>query len=192
MADVTIRPYRPDDQKAVQDICIQTSTIPADTQKDILYLLTMYNDCYTERFPDYCFVAADQNDVPIGYILCAPDCDAYHAVFRREYLPSLKKRSLSRWFSATVASRAEGKQMRRLARLGYPAHMHIDIIEAYQRRGIGTQLFSALTEKLRAQQIAGLCLGVSSGNQKGVSFYKKQGFKTLSHLGGSLMMGIQL
>lgn len=192
MDNCTIRPYRQADQKAVQDICIQTSSIPTGTPKDIQFLLTMYNDCYTEQFPDFCFVAVNGDNVPVGYILCAPEYGAYHAVFKQVYLPRLKKCSRTRWFAACTASYAEGKQMRRFAGMGYPAHMHIDILDAYQRRGIGTQLLQKLTEQLRRQHIPGLCLGVGAGNKKGISFYRKQGFETLQKLGGSLMMGLRL
>lgn len=191
MDEVTIRPYRPEDQKSVQEICIQTSSIPARTSKDILFLLTMYNDCYTEQYPDFCFVAANSEDHPIGYILCAPEYEDYCKVFRQVYLPRLKQRSITRWIAARTASRAEEKQMKNLAALGYPAHMHIDILDAYQRRGIGTQLLQKLTGRLRDQNIRGLCLGVGAGNEKGISFYRKQGFEALQKLGGSLMMGLQ-
>lgn len=192
MADIAIRPYQSMDQMAVQNICIQTSTIPTNTQKDIQFLLTMYNDCYTEQFSDYCFVAVDESDAPVGYILCAPEYGAYRDIFRKEYLPRLRMRSFVRWIAASAASRAEEKQMKHLTCLGYPAHMHIDILDAYQRRGIGTQLFHALTERLRAENISGLCLSVGSGNRKGISFYRKQGFETLQNFGGSLIMGIRL
>lgn len=191
MDEVTIRPYRPEDQKSVQEICIQTSSIPARTPKDILFLLTMYNDCYTEQYPNFCFVAADSEDHPIGYILCASEYNSYCDVFRKIYLPRLKQRTITRWIAACTASKAEEKQMKKLAERGYPAHMHIDILDAYQRRGIGTQLLQRLKGHLRDQNIHGLCLGVGSGNKKGVAFYRKQGFEVLQKLGGSLMMGIQ-
>lgn len=191
MDEVTIRPYRTEDRQAVREICIQTSSIPTGTEKDILFLLTMYNDCYTEQYPDFSFVAADSADHPVGYILCAPEYELYRKVFQQVYLPRLKQRSITRWIAARTASRAEEKQMKKLAALGYPAHMHIDILDAYQRRGIGTQLLQKLTEHLRAHSVHGLCLGVGCGNKKGVSFYRKQGFEVLQKLGGSLMMGLR-
>ena len=69
MDNPVIRPCRPSDREAIRDICIRTATIPVRTQTERLYLWTMYCDCYTEQFSEYCFVAADAQDTPVGYIL---------------------------------------------------------------------------------------------------------------------------
>ena len=155
MDNPVIRPCRPSDREAIRDICIRTATIPARTKTECLYLWTMYCDCYTEQFAEYCFVAADAQDRPVGYILCAPDYKAYHTVFVREYLPRLRRSSILRY----IAAAGEVRSLRPLARQGYPAHMHIDILEEYQRMGIGTRLFGALKDRLHADGIHGLCLG---------------------------------
>ena len=188
MDNPVIRPCRPSDREAIRDICIRTATIPARTKTECLYLWTMYCDCYTEQFAEYCFVAADAQDRPVGYILCAPDYKAYHTVFVREYLPRLRRSSILRY----IAAAGEVRSLRPLARQGYPAHMHIDILEEYQRMGIGTRLFGALKDRLHADGIHGLCLGVGYGNEKGIAFYQKQGFCNLRRMPGSIVMGVRL
>ena len=74
----------------------------------------------------------------------------------------------------------------------YPAHMHINILEPYQRMGLGSKLVDALTANFRAKGIPGMNLGVGSGNVKGRSFYTKYGFKKLLRVPGCVFMGYDL
>ena len=61
----------------------------------------------------------------------------------------------------------------------YPAHFHIDIDEAYQRRGIGSLLVTALKLQLKKKKLSGMMLVCGADNQQAISFYEKNGFKTL-------------
>ena len=74
----------------------------------------------------------------------------------------------------------------------YPAHMHIDILDAYQRMGIGHQLVDTLAACLAGQNVKGLMLSVGSTNQKGVNFYQKYGFQKIGTVAGALVMGLRL
>jgi GNAT superfamily N-acetyltransferase len=61
----------------------------------------------------------------------------------------------------------------------YPAHLHIDVLEGYQRQGIGTKLVKALESHLKDMKVIGICLGTSERNYKSIPFYKKNGFELL-------------
>jgi ribosomal protein S18 acetylase RimI-like enzyme len=74
----------------------------------------------------------------------------------------------------------------------YPAHLHIDILEPYQRQGLGGQLMDALTARLRAKGVPGVMLCVGAGNTKGRRFYSKYGFRRLLRLPGVVVMGLRL
>ena len=184
---IGIRPYQEKDQQAVRGICIATSGLPVKTQRQKELLLLQYCDYYLEQEPDACFVAVDETDTPIGYILCAKEYHAYRRRFLERYLPRI--RALSVW--RAVAARAEVGLTGRYAER-YPAHMHIDILDAYQRMGIGHRLVDTLAACLAGQNVKGLMLSVGSTNQKGVNFYQKYGFQKIGTVAGALVMGLRL
>ena len=74
----------------------------------------------------------------------------------------------------------------------YPAHLHIDLLDDYQRKGLGSKLVGALSEHLKAKGIAGLMLTVGGSNELGINFYKKYGFTELEKGLGDVAMGIKL
>ena len=75
---MTIRPYSKKDFRYVQDICMATSVLSdEDSPSNRAYLCALYCDYYLDNQPEFCFVAVDEDDVPVGYILCAADCDDY-------------------------------------------------------------------------------------------------------------------
>ena len=168
---IGIRPYQEKDQQAVRGICIATSGLPVKTQRQKELLLLQYCDYYLEQEPDACFVAVDETDTR----------------FLERYLPRI--RALSVW--RAVAARAEVGLTGRYAER-YPAHMHIDILDAYQRMGIGHQLVDTLAACLAGQNVKGLMLSVGSTNQKGVNFYQKYGFQKIGTVAGALVMGLRL
>jgi ribosomal protein S18 acetylase RimI-like enzyme len=61
----------------------------------------------------------------------------------------------------------------------YPAHLHIDILNEYQRQGIGSRLIQKLENHLKKNQIKGVHLGTSSKNVKAIRFYNKMGFSQI-------------
>lgn len=184
---VTIRNFQEKDREAVREICIKTAPEEA-VRKEIgrKYILSMYCDYYIDCCCEYCFVAADENDGAVGYIFCAPSYKAYSRDFRK-YIKRIFLFSFTRGISAFFESKISGRFMP-----DYPAHMHIDILDGYQRMGVGTRLVDKLREKLRSENIPGVMLVVGAGNKKGRSFYKKYGFRELRNLGGGIAMGIKL
>lgn len=183
---VTVRNFESRDREAVREICIATAPKAAvKSEKGRKYTLTMYCDCYIDCYPEYCFVAADESDKAVGYILCAPNCDVYKKDFKK-YMRKIFSFSFIRGVTAFFESKVSGSFMP-----DYPAHMHIDILDDFQRMGVGTRLVDALRDKLRAENISGVMLVVGSGNKKGRSFYKKYGFSQLRNLGEGIAMGIR-
>lgn len=186
---IGIRPYQQKDKQAVRGICIATSGLPVETQRQKELLLLQYCDYYLEQEPEACFVAVDKTDTPVGYILCSKDYQAYQARFRKSYLPLIQARSILRAALARMDLRIAGRYAGQ-----YPAHMHIDILDAYQRMGIGHQLVNTLTASLAGQTTRGLMLSVGSTNKKGVNFYKKYGFQRIgtAAFGSIVVMGLRL
>lgn len=64
-------------------------------------------------------------------------------------------------------------------RLSYPAHLHINLVPEYQRRGIGTKLMKRFEEYLLAKNIFGVHLQTTNHNRKALPFYHKLGYTIL-------------
>ena len=178
---ITVRQYESRDLAGVERICIDNAGKRAKQDPEYgQMILYMYNRYYTSKSPEYCFVAADENDTPLGYIICAPDRRAYDRDYVRCEIAAIRKFSLSKALLARAEMLISLPYKRR-----YPAHLHIDLDERARHSGTGTRLMTALCDKLRAQGIPGVMLIVSSGNKNAVSFYGRNGFKIAGRLFGS-------
>lgn len=183
-----IRTLQEKDIAATEEICLKTAPASAvQSEKDKLYTLYMYNRYYTRAQKDACFVAADDKDRAVGYILCAPDYKKYLADFKAHELLDIRK--LGFWYFLRAS--AEIRVQRRFQK-NYPAHLHIDLLPEYQRRHLGSKLLDALKAYLKSEQIPGVYLCVGAKNTGAVAFYKAQGFKILANIGGSFAMGFRI
>ena len=181
-----IRPYDKKDFRYVQDVCMATSKYAQDdTPSNRAILTTMYCDYYLDNQPDYCFVAVDDNDLPIGYVLCVVDLDEYQERMQQEYLPLVRKVSSGDYFHFI----AETKVAERYVRQGYTAHMHVNVLEEYQRQGLGTQLVTALENKLKEMFVEGAYLICGQKNAVARAFYEKLGYEDIDYLAGAVVYG---
>lgn len=171
---MNIRPYEEKDKENVRFVCLNSDGPCRMGKRQQNFLLTTYCDYFIEKEGDNCFVAVDENDRAIGYVLCAEDYDNFKKVFRQEYLPRFRKYELLFKKAAIISTLIQSKYKK-----DYPAHMHIDILPEYQRMGLGHKLMDALCENLKTKGVKGVCLTVWSGNKKGRNFYKKYGFTLL-------------
>lgn len=183
-----IRTLQEKDIAATEEICLKTAPASAvRSEKDKLYTLYMYNRYYTRAQKDACFVAADDEDRAVGYILCAPDYQSYLADFKAHELLDIRKLGFWYFLRASAEMRVQSRFQK-----DYPAHLHIDLLPEYQRRHLGSQLMDALKAHLKSEQIPGVYLCVGAKNIGAVAFYKAQGFKILANIGGSFAMGFRI
>lgn len=178
-----VRKYLEKDKENLRRICVETSSFPtgSETQRNFLYYL--YNDYYSECEGENCFVFTDENDEAVGYILCAEDFDRFYGEMKKTYLPRLL--NLGRRYYMTSLGEIF---VHRIFRKEYPAHLHIDILPAYQGVGAGTQLVGALKTHLKEKNCRGIMLSAGSSNKKAISFYKKNGFRVKVKFFGSTVM----
>lgn len=182
-----IRGLRRDDEPAVSHICWKTYGDGTDERYRTLAGLR-WAVPYVRFETDHGFVAVGEDDVPVGYILCAPNARQFRRNFRRRMKDEIISEldSKKQEFEAAEYRRRRRRMTRYLevfpSRLerDYPAHLHIDILDEHQRKGLGHQLVDALVDHLGTLQCPGVHLGVGIGNEKGIAFYRKYGFEELS------------
>lgn len=170
----TVRPYNEKDRERVQKICLDDAGCQNSSEDTKKFILIMYCDYYIEQEPENCFVAVDDNDNAIGYIICAENYEKYARIFNELYLPKAAAISAKRYVDAKLDMLSHS-----MFKKQYPAHLHIDIDERYHRLGIGTLLMSTLISHLRKKNIGGVMLVCGAENKQAINFYNKNGFKTL-------------
>lgn len=178
-----VRKYLEKDKANLRKICLETSSFPTQSDIDRNFLYLMYNDYYSENESENCFVFTNEEDEAVGYILCAEDFDAYIDIMKKSYLPKIS------YLGKKYRSMADGEIfVHRLFKKKYPAHLHIDILPSFQGAGAGTQLVTALKEHLKEKGCKGLMLSAGMTNKKAIAFYKKNGFRKVINLFGSVIM----
>lgn len=186
---MTIRPYNKRDFRYVQDICVATSWLAEqDNAVNRALLCSLYCDYYLDNEPEFCFVAVDDDDIPVGYVLCSANLDMYRDLNVCSYLPLVRKLDSSAYYEAVAQQKVES----RYTKQGYTSHIHIDILPEYQRQGIGTQLIAAISERLAASFVEGMYLICSLKNKVARSFYEKLGFEDIDYIGGAVVYGKKL
>ncbi|MBQ6898548.1 MAG: GNAT family N-acetyltransferase [Clostridia bacterium] len=184
---MTIRPYKNTDRDAVHDACLYCDGPENYSEGTKNFLFATYCDYYIEKEPFNCFVAADDNDRAVGYIICAEDFDSFIKTFREEYFTRIPEDDTAcRYYAA--ASTEVPERYKEV----YPAHLHIDILHGFHRMGLGKKLMDALISHLKEKGVRGVVLGVNVKNEQGVNFYKKYGFELLGEDPDTLAFGMKL
>ena len=183
---IEIRKYEQKDKEYLRKICLETSAFDINAKNTEKFLYLMFNDYYTEVEPDVCFVAVDEDDIPVGYIICSKNNKEYEKVFNTFYQPEIDALGVKFAFM----SRCE-KAAHKFYSKKYPAHLHIDLTEKCRRQGVGTKLINALKDELKNQGINSLMLSCGAANKPAVNFYQKNGFKIVKSMFGSNIMAIE-
>ena len=180
---ITIRSYEKKDREAVENICVVTAVPVLQKGPMKKALLDVWCNYYIEREPENVFVAANDEDETVGYILCAESFDRWKETFLKEYIPPFKNPVGYALGKGTVPEHEKYKDL-------YPAHMHIDILPEYQHQGIGPRLLEAERENLRNKGVKGLMLCCGADNEKGLGFYRKAGFTEVGPEGGCIVFAL--
>jgi len=169
MENIKIIPYNKKYFSDTRTICYETST-SYHTPERAPILWGLYHDWYVLNSPETCFVAVNEKDTAVGYILCAPDIEKYTRENPNNHYESYRKYAKD-----------------------YPAHLHIDILPAYQGHGLGGKLLDALYKKLGSMGIKGIHLTCGKHKLNAIKFYEKHGYKLLdSNDSSNLVFGLNL
>ncbi|MGW4463986.1 GNAT family N-acetyltransferase [Micromonospora sp. NPDC004704] len=179
-----IRPYRPGDFDAVHDICIRTADAGQDatgSYADPSILPNIFAHPYAYLEPDLAFVL-DHDGRAVGYVLGTADTGVFVRRFRKEWLPRVGDDYPPPAGEPTTPDEVMAHLLHTPERMvlpelaGYPAHLHIDVLPAYQRTGHGRALIDTFTAALRRAGVPGLHLGMVTANANARVFYDRLGF----------------
>ena len=184
---MNIRPYNAKDKEDVHFVCLNSDGPYKSSKRGINFSLAVYCDYYIENEPENCFVATDEKDKAIGYIICTENFDKFKEIYMADYYTRIKKWEYRRRKSAlrSIIPHEKYKQ-------NYPAHLHIDILPEYQRMGLGHKLTDALVEQLKAKGVKGIMLTTWIKNEIGRGFYDKYGFTLLEEMKNCAVYGLKL
>jgi len=168
---VSIRKYQSKDYDDIRHICWATAKEGLNKDRELLY--TIACDYYINEEPENIFVATDESDRAVGYILCSIATKKHIKLYKRKYFKLLGKHG-----SKYVAAKRfyEFPFMWWVSHT-WPAHLHIDILPEYQGMGLGRKLIETLADYLKSIGSNGLYLTVSADNESAVKFYRKVGFR---------------
>ena len=198
MSTVTVRKCTKKDKDGIVKVCFNTGYMGESAEghffDDKLFgqLFCIYYARYEANNSFVAVTNENGREKVVGYILCALNTLRYEKDFKRRFLWRILFRLffitfwrnnhdfklVLKFYIKTIKAK-EKRDGEMSIYTEYPAHIHIDVLEGYQRQGIGTKLLKALEAHLKDIKVIGVCLGTSERNYKSIPFYKKNGFKLL-------------
>lgn len=175
---VSIRKYQEKDRVKLREICKETAWDSYKENENKLETVpVMFLDYFLDFESDLVFVAANENDDAVGYIVCASEYKKFVNAMKKVYIPKLKTIDKSQ-ISFIKTFLFALFLIKRNA-----THFHIDITEKYQHQGIGKKLIDTLIEELKNKGIHSLSICAINRNSTGYPFYIKYGFKEIQKYG---------
>ena len=184
---MTIRPYESKDKESVRFVHLNSEGPCKSSKRGINFSLAVYCDYYIEKEPENCFVAVDENDKAVGYVISAENFDKFKETYLSTYYPRIKKWEYRRRKSGLRAIASQEKY-----KADYPAHLHIDILPEYQHKGLGRKLMDALCKNLRQKNVKGVMFTVWHKNYNAIKLYEKYGFELIETKETTLVYGLKL
>jgi len=180
-----IRLARPDDVARLEEICLRTGDDGGDTAglfREPALMTAVWLHPYLRQAPDLAFVAVDDADVPLGYVLGVADTTAFQGWCEDRWWPALR----ARYPQGSAPPRSRDDHLVELIHRPdrapaavlqrYPAHLHVDLLPQGQGQGRGRALLEHLFGALRDRGVPGIHLGVSPANTRALGFYRRMGF----------------
>lgn len=145
---------------------------------------------YYDLEPESVLVAELDGQV-VGAVLGAVNTERTEERLRQNIIPLLRKRTLAgaygwpAWLWADGLTHLAGLRIDypRVDLSKYPAHLHIGILPAWRRQGVGAALMNGYEQDLRNRGIPGYHLHASSFHPMGVAFYRKIGLDPIGQFG---------
>ncbi len=199
-AGEVVRKFQEEDRSGLYHVCLATGDSGANAldlynQKEMLG--EIYVGPYLTFQPDLSFTLIQ--DGVAGYALAALDTSSFENTLRNEWWPLILEKYNGRSpenfneREKNLYSYIQNPPLRSKEIVGqYPSHLHIDLLEKAQGRGIGKAMMLVVLETLRAQGSKGVHLGMGAQNARAFIFYTKLGFTLLDKNDKEWTMGLKL
>ena len=195
-----VRKFQEEDRPGLYHICLATGDSGANAehlynQKDMLG--EIYVGPYLSFQPELSFTLIQ--DGVAGYALAALDTTSFENTLSNQWWPVILEKYSNR--SPENFNEREKNLFRYIPNpplrskeviSQYPSHLHIDLLEKAQGRGIGKAMMLLLLETLREQGSTGVHLGMGARNDRAFIFYTKLGFTLLDKNDDEWTMGLKL
>ncbi|MDX3585438.1 GNAT family N-acetyltransferase [Streptomyces europaeiscabiei] len=180
-----VRPYRPGDHDALHEICVRTAhnggdSRPVYTDPDVFP--ATFATPYAHLEPELTFVLDDGHGQAVGYILGTANTPAFVEDFREKWLPLVADRFPAPLGPPATPDEAiiqllhHPERMLRPEVVPYPAHLHIDLLPAWQGRGHGRALMHTFLRALHTGGVPAVHLSMVTTNTPARAFYDRLGF----------------
>lgn len=189
---VFVRPYQDADRHQVIGIAADTAYFGEPVENfldDRQVFIDAFVSYYLDFEAEYAWVACADDRV-VGYLTGCVDTRAQRGlIIRKTIIPvvgkalrgkyQLGRRTWRHAFSMLMAViLAEYPQ----PELGvYPAHLHINVSQAFRGRGLGRKLIESYLAQIRSLDVPGVHLGTTSFNVAACRLYEAVGFKLIAH-----------
>ncbi len=174
----SIRKYTSTDKDRLRYICKETTGEENKKNPELLESIVMiFNDYFTEYEPDNIFVAVNEENVPVGYVICSTDLTLFRKKMLSEFARRVKNTypaSLPLLYASVISVFITKKK--------YRTHLHIDLLPETQRMGLGTKLIDSLSAHLKEKGIKNVSVMTISKKSMGYKFYTKYGFRKVSQI----------
>ncbi|MBM7439555.1 GNAT family N-acetyltransferase [Streptomyces sp. HB132] len=183
-----VRPYRPADREALADICVRTADGGGDSTHlypDPGLMPALFAEPYAHLEPELALVLDDGSGRAVGYILGTADTRSFVEAFRAIWLPRVRDRFPEPEGEPGTPAEEMTALLHRPERMivpelaGHPAHLHIDLLPPWQRKGHGRELMRAFLGVLRLRGVPAVHLSMLTGNVQARAFYDRLGFQVI-------------
>ncbi|MCX6456991.1 MAG: GNAT family N-acetyltransferase [Actinobacteria bacterium] len=195
-----VRRFQEEDRSGLYHVCLATgdsgaSALHLYNEKDMLG--EIYVGPYLSFQPDLALTLIQ--DGVSGYALAALDTRSFEDTLSKQWWPLIQEKYNScspENFNEREKNLFEYIQNPPLRPeevvKDYPSHLHIDLLEKAQGRGIGKAMMQLILDTLREQGSKGVHLGMGAQNARAFTFYTKLGFTLLDKNDDEWTMGLKL
>jgi ribosomal protein S18 acetylase RimI-like enzyme len=195
-----VRKFQEDDRSHLYHVCLATgdsgaSALHLYNEKEMLG--EIYVGPYLSFQPDLSLTLI--KDGVAGYALAALDTRTFEDTLSKQWWPAILEKYQNRSpenfneREKNLFDYIQNPPLRPKVIVDqYPSHLHIDLLETAQGRGIGKAMMHLLLEMLREKGSKGVHLGMGSQNARAFAFYTKLGFTLLDKNDDEWTMGLKL
>lgn len=186
--EIVIRKYLPQDRIDVHRICCETADMGRPMESffsDREFFSDMVISYYTDFEPGSLWVALIDNKV-VGYLSGCLDTKRYTKIMKAKIAPCLFLKLFTRGtlfrlktlklLISVIKSILVGGLKRGMSLEDYPAHLHIDILDGFRGKNIGSCLMDKFINQAKEAKVNGIHLSVREDNEKSRKFFERQGF----------------